>query len=134
MKVVIDANVIIAAVAARGLCEAIMELCLEHHHIILCEGIILEVEEKLRHKLKVPPNIIDDYIGLLRNNSQILAPNKIEEGVCRDPKDLMVLGLATAGRADAIVTGDKDLLVIKEYHGVQIMNPRIFWDSNKKEK
>ncbi len=133
MKVVIDANVIIASAAARGLCEAIMELCLEHHHIILCEGIISEVEEKLNHKIKVPAHIIAEYIGLLRNNAQILTPDKVEEGACRDPKDLMVLGLATTGNADAIITGDKDLLDIKEYYGVPIMTPRSFWENNKKD-
>jgi len=132
MRVVIDANVVIAAVASRGLCEAIMELCLEHHHLIFCEGIINEVEENLRNKIKVPPHIIADYIRLLRINAQILEPGKVDTRACRDPKDLMILGLVITDNADAIITGDKDLLVIKEYHGVQIMTPRIFWDSNKK--
>ena len=134
MRVIIDANVVIAAVASRGLCEAIMELCLEHHHLIFCEGIINEVEDKLRNKIKVPPNIIADYLKLLRANAQIVEPGKVDKRDCRDPKDLMILGLVTTGNADAIVTGDKDLLVIKEYHGVRIMTPRIFWDFNKEEK
>ena len=38
MKVVLDANVIVAAFASRGLCEAILELCLSEHEIILCAG------------------------------------------------------------------------------------------------
>ena len=33
MKIVLDANVIIAAFAARGLCESIMEVCLSDHEI-----------------------------------------------------------------------------------------------------
>ena len=33
MRVVVDANVAIAAVAARGLCEAVFELCLERHEM-----------------------------------------------------------------------------------------------------
>jgi len=31
MKIVLDANVIVAAFAARGLCEAVFELCLSCH-------------------------------------------------------------------------------------------------------
>ena len=45
MRVIIDSNVAIAAVAARGLCEAVLELCLEHHHLIIGEGILREIEK-----------------------------------------------------------------------------------------
>lgn len=45
MRVVIDSNVAIAAVAVRGLCEAVLEFCLEHHHLILGEGILREIEK-----------------------------------------------------------------------------------------
>ena len=134
MRVIIDANVAIAAAASRGLCEAILELCLEHHHFILCEGVLAEIEEKLRVKIKVSPPVIAEYLKVLRNNAQILEPEKVEKGICRAPNDLMILGLVIPGKAEAIVTGDKDLLVIKEYKGARIMTPRNFWESNKKEK
>lgn len=134
MRVILDANVVIAAAASRGLCEAILELCLEHHSLILCEGILEEIEEKLRVKIKVSPPVIAEYLKVLRNNAEILDPEDVQKSVCRDPDDLMVLGLVVPGKADAIVTGDKDLLVIKEYKRSRIMTPRSFWDSNKKEK
>ena len=134
MRVILDANVVIAAAASRGLCEAILELCLEHHHLILCEGILEEIEEKLRIKIKVSPPVIAEYLKVLRNNAQILDPEKVERTFCRDPDDLMILGLVAPGNADAIITGDKDLLVIKEYKKARIMTPRNFWESNKKEK
>lgn len=134
MRVIVDANVAIAAAASRGLCEAILELCLEHHHLILCEGILEEIEKKLRIKIKVSPPVIAEYLKVLRNNAEILEPEKVQETICRDPDDLMILGLVAPGNADAIVTGDKDLLVIKEYKKARIMTPRSFWESNKKEK
>ncbi len=134
MRVIVDANVAIAAAASRGLCEAIMELCLEHHHLILCQGILDEVAEKLRIKIKVSPPVIAEYLKVLRNNAQILEPEEVKKGICRDPDDLMILGLVAPGDADAIVTGDKDLLIIKEYKKARIMSPRSFWESNKKEK
>jgi len=134
MRVILDANVAIAAAASRGLCEAIMELCMEHHHLILCEGILDEINEKLRTKIKVPPPVIVEYLKILRHNAEILEPEKVQKAVCRDPDDLMILGLVVPGKAEAIVTGDQDLLVIKEYKKARIMTPRSFWDSNKREK
>ena len=42
---------------------------------------------------------------------------------CRDPFDLPFLHLATAGKADALVTGDADLLVLAGKVRFQIMRP-----------
>lgn len=42
----------------------------------------------------------------------------------RDPDDLAVLECAVAAQAEAIVTGDKDLLVLKEYAGIPILTVR----------
>ena len=43
---------------------------------------------------------------------------------CRDPYDLPFLELALAGRADALVTGDKDLLVLSSEFSVPILTPK----------
>ena len=42
----------------------------------------------------------------------------------RDPKDLMVLAAAVAAHADAIVTGDGDLLSLQSFEGIPIMKAR----------
>lgn len=128
MRVVIDANVAIAAVASRGLCEAVMELCLEHHEIVLCEGLLREIREKLTRKIKAPPPVIAEYLKVLRSNAEILDPSEVPAGACRDPGDLMILGLVDPGSVEAIITGDKDLLDIQEYRGARVMSPRSFWD------
>jgi predicted nucleic acid-binding protein len=39
---------------------------------------------------------------------------------------LPVLRCAVGGQAQAIVTGDKDLLTLREFHGILIVTPRIF--------
>lgn len=134
MKVILDANVVIAAVASRGLCEAVMELCLERHTLILCEGLLKEIAEKLSHKLKVSPPVVTEYMKVLRDHAQLLVPAEVEMGLCRDTKDLMVLGLVDAAQAETIITGDKDLLVIRKYKTAQIVSPRNFWESNQKGK
>ena len=133
MRVVLDSNVFIAAVAARGLCEVIVELCLERHRLISCEEILGEVEEKLRTKLKVPHRVVTEYVKFLRQNAEFVMPEKLDPKTCRDPNDLMVLGLVSPGNAQAIVTSDKDLLVLGNFKGVPIMTPRAFWEFSQAE-
>lgn len=41
--------------------------------------------------------------------------------ICRDPKDDFLLSLAADGRADFLVTGDKDLLVLERVEKTQII-------------
>jgi len=45
---------------------------------------------------------------------------------CRDPKDDMFLELAVSGNANIIVTGDKDLLALNPFRGIQIISPKEF--------
>ena len=47
-------------------------------------------------------------------------------GACRDPKDDKFLELAVSGRADYLVTGDLDLLVLDPFRGVRILTPADF--------
>ena len=49
-------------------------------------------------------------------------------GVCRDPAADAVLAAAIEGRANPIVTGDDDLLVLGDYRGIKILTPRDFLD------
>lgn len=45
---------------------------------------------------------------------------------CRDPKDNKFLELAIDGQADAIISGDNDLLVLHPFRGIPILTPREF--------
>lgn len=130
MKVIIDANVAISAVASRGLCEAVMELCLEQHQIILCKEILDDIREKLIHKIRVPQAIADDYLKMLLSCSEIHVPENIRSDICRDPDDRIILGLVKPSNARFIITGDKDLLVLGSYLNAKIVSPRQFWDEN----
>jgi putative PIN family toxin of toxin-antitoxin system len=72
--------------------------------------------------LGLSPTILAD--GLLKYVSwcaEVRLPHPPE---LRDPKDLLVLAAAVAARADAIVTGDDDLLVMESFEGIPIMKAR----------
>ncbi len=126
MKIVLDANVVIAAFAARGLCESIFELCLHEHHILLSQGLLDEILRNLRRKIKLPQIIVAEIQGLLIEYATMEVPVDLPSDICRDPNDVEILGLAMAGQADCIVTGDQDLLVLKEFRKIPIVTPRAF--------
>ena len=126
MRIVLDANVIIAAFAARGLCESIMEVCLSDHKILLCDELLEEILRNLRLKIKLSNKIVDDISDLLMEQAIMIDPVPLSPDICRDPDDVKILGLAVAANANYIVTGDKDLLVLKEIQGIPILNPRAF--------
>ena len=132
MRVVLDANVIIAAAAARGVCEAVFELCLEQHQLIICEGLLREIDEKLRFKINVPAPVVAEYLQLLRNNTETVTPSAVDPESCRDPDDLVILGLVSPGNVEAIVTGDQDLLVLGSYEKARIISPREFWEQERR--
>jgi len=62
---------------------------------------------------------------LIRKKAQVVNPaHKIT--LCRDPRDNLVLECALAGKADFIVTGDEDLLVLKKFKSISIITPKNF--------
>ena len=129
MRVILDANVLIAAVAGRGLCESLVELCLEEHTLIVSEELLGEVGRNLVKKLKVSETVALNFCSLLRNNATPGAPMSVSKDACRDPNDLYLLGLSQAAQAEYLVTGDKDLLECGRHGATRIVTPRQFWES-----
>ena len=62
-----------------------------------------------------------EVIRAVRADAGRVAATPLPEPVCRDPD--LVIAAALAANADAIVTGDRDLLVLKSFHGIPILNP-----------
>ena len=134
MKIVIDANVIIAAFATRGLCNEIFELCLVQQEIFLCDALIREIRNGLLKKIKVPENAVENIVKFLESKTHRVKPSEVDKHICRDPKDIMVLGTAESICADVILTGDKDLLVLKTYKNTKIVTPRQFLELLKQNR
>jgi putative PIN family toxin of toxin-antitoxin system len=128
LKVVLDSNVILAALGTRGLCEAVMGLSLEQHEVALSEPILAEVAKHLAGKFKVPAARVREIEGFLREHATIVDPVDVPASDCRDPDDCAILGTAIAAAAHCLVTGDKDLLDLKQYHAIKILSPRDFYE------
>lgn len=58
--------------------------------------------------------------------AEIASPADVPEDAVRDPEDRMILACAVGGKADLIVSGDKDLVVLKAYQGISIVTPSAF--------
>ncbi len=57
---------------------------------------------------------------------------KLREKISRDYSDDNILALAKSANAKYIVTGDKDLLTLKEFEGTEIISPRELWEKSRK--
>src|SRR5688500_8467981 len=112
MKVVLDTNVVIAAFATQGLCHLVLESVIAHHELVSSEFLLYELSENLARKIKIPRTRAKEIAAFLKGHA-ILGKDTLVPGLeCRDQDDLKVLSLAVHTRADVIVTGDQDLLVL----------------------
>jgi uncharacterized protein len=134
MRILLDTNVIFSAFAARGLAQAVYELCLEKHTIMISEHILSELSAHLEKKLKMPDEKVRRITDYLRESCMIGDEAPIKKSSCRDAEDICILGLAEKMRPEFIVTGDADLLILKKYSGISIVTPREFWEKEKKRK
>ena len=128
MRAVFDTNVLIAAFLTEGVCsKLIVRARRKVFQLFICPFLLREFERVLTKKLKAP---VDEKNGavelLLEAVQEQLIPTKEIKGVCRDKDDDNVLSCAVAARAEYLVTGDQDLLVLKKFQGVRIITPREF--------
>jgi putative PIN family toxin of toxin-antitoxin system len=72
----------------------------------------------------VDPELWLDVILL----AQFVAGDYELEGVSQDAEDDKYFGAAVEGSATLIVTGDPDLLTVKEYRDIRVVTPRVFLD------
>lgn len=125
MTVVLDTNVLVAALAAKGLCLEVVLRAARLRCLASSEALLDELESTLREKFEITP-ATRPFLALFREHPRLVDPRPVEPPLCRDPDDDVVLGTALAAGADAIVTGDQDLLVLGAYQGIRIQSPRQF--------
>jgi len=126
MKIVFDTNVLLSAFATHGLSYRVLDICLDKHELYISKWIIDEVTEKLQTKFSVDKKNILKTLRFMESEFNIVKPTGAIPSKCRDIDDNNVLHLAEFCGAQIIVTGDKDLLILKSYEKIQIINPRRF--------
>ena len=127
MKVFLDTNVLVSAMATRGLCADVLREILTSHQLIVSIPLFNELRRVLRQKLQIPDELIDDAIEMLQQDAHFATPSTLSDVKIRDKDDLMILSSALDGSADLLVTGDKELLNLGKIRDMEIVSPRGFW-------
>ena len=124
MRIVFDTNVLFAAFVAHGACAGLYEECLLRGRIVVSQFILEELQEKLLTKAKQSRVEVEEVIDAVSADAEIVETQPLATRVCRDANDDWILATTLAAKADALVTGDKDLLVLERYEGIPILTPR----------
>jgi putative PIN family toxin of toxin-antitoxin system len=101
---------------------------LVEHEVMVGEVVLTELRAKLRERFKVPGDTIEEIEALLRGATVVPRPAKHLNLGIRDADDEWVVAAAVAGGADALVTGDADVLAIADRAPLRIVNPRALWE------
>lgn len=128
-RYVIDTNTFISAVLLpQSVARQAVDKAVRHGEVLVSEATMLEVMQVITRPK------FDRYLPeesrrlvlslLLRRTTLILVTVQITD--CRDPKDNKFLEVAVAGKADAIISGDKDLLALHPYRRIPIFTPGDF--------
>jgi putative PIN family toxin of toxin-antitoxin system len=128
VKVFFDTNVLLAAFATRGLCADLFAYVLLENELLVGEAVIRELRSKLRIKLKLPKNTIDEIEALLRDQVVVRTPAEHLSLNISDPDDEWIVAKAMAGEADVLVTGDAALHRLGRRAPLPIVSPRGLWD------
>ncbi len=130
MKVTLDTNVLISATFWSGDSYKIMKLIYDKKiKLVLSDEILKEyfdvikrdeIVEKVENKGLIIAEIIDSIIQVC----EMVKPIEKVDILKDDPDDNKILECAIAGNSDYIVSQDKDLLELKEFRGIKIVNPK----------
>ena len=126
MNVVIDSNVLISSLLFTGKSRTAYDYCIEHCDLFISDFILTEVTEKLREKFSVGDEMIKRIVTELQKVFQKSVPRTSVPNICRDADDNFILQLCESVAADFLITGDKDLLVLKQFESARIISPANF--------
>lgn len=128
MRVALDANVIVAAFAARGLCSDLFLALVAQHDVVVPEPVMAEVERALAEKLRFPRRQIDQIVAYLRDTVEIAAPVARMPAAGLDDADAAIVASAAQAGAEAFVTGDQKILAARKSESMDLLSPRAMWE------
>lgn len=130
LRVVFDNNVLVSAALLGGVPRKAFDKLLDNGTVLVSVSVLLELADVLNREKFDKYVTHDERMRFMVGFLKIAEMIEINETIvaCRDPKDDKLLELAVSGEADFLVTGDKDLLVLNPFRGVEIITPREFLD------
>jgi len=123
LRVVLDTNILISAfVFPGGLPEIVYRAALERRiTLITSPPLLAEFGRVLVEKFGWDPMRSEDAVAQVARIGEVVRPIETVETVADDPADNRVLEAAAAGHADLIVSGDRDLLNLTTWQGIEVV-------------
>jgi len=144
MRAVVDTNILVRAVIKPSGTVGPVLLRLRHGHytLLYAQSFLEELIDvlnrpRIRDKYRLTDQDIQTVVSLILLRGEAVVPPENEKEritACRDPKDAKFLEVAVAGKADVIVSGDQDLLVLHPFAGIPILPPAAFLQMLDAEK
>ena len=137
MRFVFDTNVIVsAALFAASIPRKALNKALDEGKILVSASVRLELAEVLS-RAKFDKYVSEEVrmrflIALLKETELVEVTAEVSN--CRDAKDNNFLELALSGRADLIVSGDRDLLVLNPFRGIPILTSGEFLNISSEQE
>lgn len=128
MKVTLDTNVLVAAFISRGVCHDLFEHLVRHHTVVTSEFIMGEFQHVLIEKIRIPNSKVSAAEALIRERAVFVPDAELDTKVSRDADDDWILSVAESSESECLVTGDDDLLSLRDFRGIQIIRPSEFWE------
>jgi putative PIN family toxin of toxin-antitoxin system len=127
VRLLLDTNVLVAALMARGTCSDLLEYCVRHHVVISSRPLLDELRDVLIRKFRQRAADVRATVRLFEETFTLVTPVSLETPACRDADDDIVLATARAGECIAIITGDQDLLILDPFQAIRLLPPSAFW-------
>ena len=128
MKIFLDTNVLISAVATRGLCADVFREVILSHQLVISRSLLSEIKRVLTYKLGVPDEFVTEFIEIIERDPLLSDSSPLAEIDIRDRDDVVILSAALNAEVDFFITGDKELLALRQLGTMEIISPREFWD------
>ncbi len=133
MRVILDTSVVVSGmISPHGPPAQIIARWLDDDFVLIyTPAMLVELEDVLNrawlHKRLVHvPERIPDFLLAVKVLGKLVRGYVNVAGQVRDPFDEMFLACAVLGKADYIISGDKDLLSLGAYRGTRIVTPAEF--------
>lgn len=125
-RLVVDTNVLVSRLLTPLSLPAQAVLrAMDGASLLVSDQTMLELSDVLsrdRFDRWVPKGTRIEFLRYLSENVSFVPIVEVVRA-CRDPRDNAVLEVAVNGRAEAIVTGDKDLLALDPFRAIPILTP-----------
>jgi len=134
MKIFFDTNVYVAEALLGEATEQLVQATQKAGWRIFCSGYVLdELERVLTESFGFSARLGTLSRRRVLHRARLVEPGASRHEVVKDIKDSPILKAALAGRADYLVTNDKELLALHPYEGLQIISMTTYFELLKNE-